>query len=340
MTDTLLQAYTPLLVWSLLGIGVIQFFPESLPRFLGRSLYWVGVPLEIFALSRQTDWSAQVGLAPSITIATLFGGLLLSVSILAGLRWLSSLQPAEAAIAAPPSSASSVSPPLVWQASSRQGSFLLSSVIGNTGFVGLAIAPTLIDQNYLGWIVFYSVTNNIIGTYGLGVWLASAYGRHATSDSAWWKPLRDVFTVPTLWAFVLGFTTHNLTFPGAIEQGLKTSVWIVIPIALLLMGMRLRQLKGWQSLRLAIAPTFLKVLIIPALVGLATTLLALPPAPRLAMVLMSGMPTAFAGLILAEEYNLDRDLIASSILLSTLALLLTIPLWLWLFATPTWIAGA
>jgi hypothetical protein len=42
---------------------------------------------------------------------------------------------------------------------------------------------------------------------------------------------------------------------------------------------------------------------------------------------MSGMPTAFAGLILAEEYDLDREIIASSILLSSVTLLLMIPLW-------------
>ena len=46
---------------------------------------------------------------------------------------------------------------------------------------------------------------------------------------------------------------------------------------------------------------------------------------------MAGMPTAFAGLILAEEYELDRELIASSIVLTTGTLLLTIPLWLVLF---------
>jgi predicted permease len=49
------------------------------------------------------------------------------------------------------------------------------------------------------------------------------------------------------------------------------------------------------------------------------------------MVLMSGMPTAFAGLILAEEYELDRELIASSILLTTFVLLMVIPVWLLIF---------
>ena len=57
----------------------------------------------------------------------------------------------------------------------------------------------------------------------------------------------------------------------------------------------------------------------------------LPAEARLALVLMSGMPTAFAGLILAEEYDLDRELTASSVALSTGALLITIPLWLTLF---------
>jgi malate permease and related proteins len=48
-------------------------------------------------------------------------------------------------------------------------------------------------------------------------------------------------------------------------------------------------------------------------------------------VLMSGMPSAFAGLIIAEEYDLDRELIACSIALSTVALLVTVPLWIGLF---------
>jgi malate permease and related proteins len=44
-------------------------------------------------------------------------------------------------------------------------------------------------------------------------------------------------------------------------------------------------------------------------------------------VLMSGMPCAFAGLILAEEYHLDGNLVASSIIVSTLIFLAMIPVW-------------
>jgi malate permease and related proteins len=76
----------------------------------------------------------------------------------------------------------------------------------------------------------------------------------------------------------------------------------------------------------------LKVLLLPAFVGLGTTLIGLTGEPRLALVMMAGMPCAFAGLILAEEYDLDHDLAASSIALSTVGLLVMIPIWLGLLS--------
>ncbi|MBD2463885.1 AEC family transporter [Oscillatoria sp. FACHB-1407] len=323
MTDTLLQAYAPFLLWTGLGVLLLNVLPDSFPRFLGRSLYWVGVPLQIFTLARQTDLSSRIELAPFVTIATLLGGLLLSWLVLRALK------PLTPSLASDSTSEEdqSLHP---WQLPSRRGSFILSSMIGNTGFVGLAIAPTFVPDDYVGWIIFYSVTNNIVGTYGIGVFLASYYGRSKQTNH-WLIQVRDVLTVPSLWAFMLGSLTRPVPLPTEVEATLHASLWVIVPSALLLMGMRLRQLKGWQSLRTAIVPAVLKVLLLPLLVGIVTTLMGLPVEPRLALVLMSGMPTAFAGLILAEEYELDRDLIASSIVVSTALLLLAIPLWLLLF---------
>jgi len=66
-------------------------------------------------------------------------------------------------------------------------------------------------------------------------------------------------------------------------------------------------------------------------VGIGTTIAGFSNASRLALVLMSGMPTAFASLILAEEYDLDRELFASSIIITSVLLLFMIPCWLVLF---------
>lgn len=316
MTETLLQSYFPLFLWTGLGLFLMRLLPVSLPRLLGRSLYWVGVPLEILALARQTDFSAQVGLAPLLTVGTLLIGLTIA--------WLS-LQ----VLIRSSSSHQETNAEHPWSDSARRGSFLIASMLGNTGFVGLAIAPSFVAPEYLGWLVCYSVTQNVIGTYGTGVFLASYYGRK--SAHSFWAQLRDVLSVPSLWAFTFGFLTRSVPFPPILESGLTASVWLVIPAALLLMGMRLRQLQGWKTLQLALVPTAIKTIVLPGLLGLATLILGLPADARLALVLMAGMPSAFAGLILAEEYEIDRPLIASSIVLTTIASLVMIPVWLALF---------
>ena len=351
MTDTLLRAYVPLLLWPGLGLLLFRVLPDTFPRLLGRTLYWVGVPLEIFSLIRRASLSGRVGVTPLITVLGLATGLLLAEICWRGLSQLAKAEPASAAqgwnplraetlTSEPHKPPAELDPPLdsVFDSASvapsenraLRGSFTLASMIGNTGFVGLAIAPTLIDPDYLSWIVFYSVAHNIVGSYGLGVFVASYFGRPELGLSLW-RRLRELLRVPSLWAFGLGLATRSLPFPDLVETGLERSVWVVIPLALLLMGMRLSQVRSWQSVRLALIPCLIKIGLIPLVVGTVTLLVGLPKPACLAMVLMSGMPSAFANLILAEEYDLDRDLIATAIALSTSLILVTVPLWLWLF---------
>ncbi len=314
MVDTLFEAYTPLIVWTGLGLLIFRFLPQWFPKILGRALYWVGVPLELVALARQNSsvkyeniFSSSF-LAPVITVGTLTIGAVVAILFLWGCKRF----------------------PLFDLSPTSKGSFWLATVLGNTGFVGLAIAPSLVDADGLNFAVIFSITHNVIGPYGLGV-LISGYFSHTKSPNRWVQ-LRDILTVPPLWAFIIGTLTTQVKLPNAIESGLQQSVGIVIACAFLLTGIRLAQLKGWQSLKLAIAPAIIRVFVIPLLVGIVISLLFdLSSSQRLAMVLMSGMPSAFAGLILAEEYNLDRDLIASSIFLSTLLLLFVLPLWIVIF---------
>ena len=348
MAETLFHAYLPLVLWIGLGVLIWRWVPQSFPKLLGRALYWVGVPWQIFALARHTHFSTSIGLAPTITVGALGIGLVLawlSLKVLSAVgtpytqHWQSparsNLQEGlndedQSSVLEGRSSWFRLTSRIL-DSRSRQGSFFIAATIGNTGFVGLGLVPSLIGQPSLSWAVFYSVTQNVVGTYGVGVFLASYFGRPQQANH-WWVQVRDVLSVPSLWAFAIGSLTRSITLPEPVELGLHAYVWFVIPAAFLLMGLRLSQLHGWQSIQLALLPTVLKVGVLPALVGIIATLLGVNGDPRLALVLMSGMPSAFAGLILAEEYELDRELIASSIVLSTIVLLLTIPLWLALFS--------
>ncbi len=330
MIETLFRAYTPLLLWTGLGILSLRFLPQTLPRLLGRSLYWVGVPWQIFALARYTNFADRIEIVPIVTLSTLIIGIGLAGVAFQGLTWL------KATAEGPPEAASeSVMSPVAWAwipqfSQAQKGSFVLVTVLGNTGFVGLGLLPAIISPDNMGWAIFFSLTQNVVGTYGIGVLIASYFGHNSASEqpNRWWIQLRDVLTVPTLWAFALGYLTQSISFPPIVETGVQASLLFVIPASFLLMGMRLSQLKGVKSLQIALLPSFLKVVVLPGLIAIGTTLLGLSGDPRIAMVLMAGMPSAFASLILAEEYNLDHDIAASSIALTTIGLLLMIPVWL------------
>ena len=115
------------------------------------------------------------------------------------------------------------------------------------------------------------------------------------------------------------------------EGIISKAILLVVPGAFILIGMQLSELQQWQNLRLGVFPTILKVLIIPGLTGLLLTCFGLHGDSRLVLVLMASMPTAFASIILTEEYKLNRQIVASSVLLSTLFLPVIILFWLAIF---------
>ena len=143
----------------------------------------------------------------------------------------------------------------------------------------------------------------------------------------------EVFKSPTLFAFVLGLGLRSVVFPEWLDLGLNFVAWGVIMLALLLMGMRLQQLDSWQSLKAAFPAVGIKMFLVPLLVAMTLTSIGIEGPPRLVLVLQSAMPSAFATLVLAETYNLDRELVVTSLGLSSALLLLMLPFWLWGFAT-------
>lgn len=338
---------TTSIFWTSIGILLfkLEFLPfKKLPQLLGRTLYWVGVPIQILALARRSDFSKAAWLPPAITLQVLllaFGLACLSLYLLKHIAHLPKSHSAsnhhQGVSLADNNRWGSRSPvvskllrKLLPKQRGGKGSFVLASMLGNTGFIGLAIAPAFVEPAYLGWVVLYGVTHNLLGSYGIGVVLASYFGNQ-TQKNQWWKQLRDVMCVPSLWAFAIGYFSRHQEFPPLIEGVIQTSLLLVIPGAFLLIGMQLSRLQGFKSFQPAIIPAALKILVLPALAGIGLTYFGVTGDARFALVLMSGMPTAFANLILAEEYNLDRQLAASSIVITTVGLPLTIPLWLVLF---------
>jgi predicted permease len=297
----LLNAYIPLIVWTGVGLLVSRFATKNTSKFLGVSLYWVGVPLQLFVLARHTQFS-DTPYIPYVAIASLI------------LSWLLAL--------------------IGWQFARKEdsdrssmGSFILATMLGNTGFVGLTLTGSLTSSTYADWAVLYSIASNVAGNYGIAVFIASYFGKNDVKPP-WWKLILDVVTVPSLWAFAIGWYTRPIGLPDAIESGLDVGVLVTIAFALSLVGLRLGKIEKWDSLKPAAIAAFLRVAIVPFAIGIGATAFGLRSDPRLILTLMSGTPTGLSVLILAEVYNLDRDLLINTIAFSFIGLIFMLPIWI------------
>lgn len=291
-------------------LGRFKLTGANFSRSLGRSLYRFGLPLQIFVLAHNTTLMSNVWFPPFITILVLLLGLILANFSLFSLF--------------PHQTKKSDLP--VPQHSSGQGSFILASTLGSTGYLGLSIVPLFVGSVYSGWAVLYSVTQILFGSFGMGVLLANYYGS-PKQKIGWLIQLQELTKVPALWAFLLGWSSRGVDFSLTVDGELKFAVSLIIGGAFLLTGIQIQAIKQVNCLNRAILPSLLKMLVIPGLTGLCLTWFGFTGDARLSMVLMSGMPTANTNLILAEEYNLDRQITASTIALSTMLLPVMIVVW-------------
>jgi len=281
-----------------------KLLPPTAPIYLGKFLFWVGVPLSIVGFLRQADLSGQIWIAPLAAWAAIFLG--------GGLAWGVIRQ----------------HPPSLAGNKPTQASFLLAAMFGNTGYLGFPITLALVGEKYFGWALFYDMLGSLFGAYGLGIAIAARFGQGAESLP---KLLTAILINPALWSFGLGLIFRQQPLPPTIEQTLKIIAWGAIACSLILIGMRLSQLQSWGNFQKVAIALSIKMLIVPLILGSILSLFGIQGAPLLVIVLQMGVPPAFATLVLAEVYDLNRDLAVSAIALGSILLLLTLPLWLYLY---------
>jgi len=310
---TLLQLYIPLTIWVGLGIILGRTLPAVVARRLGVGLFWVGVPLGIMIFLRQADLSGNIWIAPLVS----WSAVGLGAAIATGWMWFTGQSRSRLG--------RKTWPP------STQGSFLNASMFGNTGYLGYPVTLALVGPQYFAWAVFYDTLGSTLASYGMGVAMASNFGDNpaiAHRSSHVRRTAIALLKNPALWGFTAGLGFQRVELPASVETVLQSIAWTVIAFSLLLLGMRLSQVSTWAYLQQATISLSIKMLIVPLLLALVLGILGITGAPRLVLVLQAAMPPAFATLILAEAYNLDRDLTVTALAVGSVGLLFTLPVWL------------
>jgi predicted permease len=197
--------------------------------------------------------------------------------------------------------------------------FVLPAIFMNSGNIGIPLALFALGEPGLQratlLFVIISLFQNTLGIY-------------IVSRRRDW---REIFRLPLIYVTVLGlaFNLGRIPIPDVIFEPLRMLGHSTIPLMLVSLGYRLRDLRTmtWGH---SLGGAMLRML-----GGLATgyavvALLDAEGVNRQLILLYSCLPSAVINFILTEKYQEDPDLAASIILLTTVFSVVAIPAVLWL----------
>jgi len=203
------------------------------------------------------------------------------------------------------------------------GGFILAASLGNTGYIGYPVSRALLGDEGLVRAIFYDAFGTVGALLVVGLLIAQRYGEHSGPRV---NPLKEVLRFPAMIALAAAFVLRPLPIPEVVSSGLDALASLVVPLIMLSVGLTL------EVRRLADRPAALgslgavRLLLAP-LVALAVGGLVLddPAAVRL-VVLEAGMPTMMLTIVIGARFGLDTEFLASAVVLTTVASVVTIPL--------------
>lgn len=204
------------------------------------------------------------------------------------------------------------------------GAFVLVTAFGNTGYIGYPITQALLGADALSGAIFYDVFGTVAALLFVGLAIAE---RYSGSDERRKHPLREVLGFPAVIALAVGLIARGLPIPSAVSNGLALLASFVVPLILISVGISLDPgvMRRWAGPLAAI--TGLRLVVAPLLALVVGAVLFDETGDTLRIaVLQAGMPTMMLSLVVGARFELDTDLIASAIFVTTAASAVSIPL--------------
>ncbi|MDQ6988929.1 MAG: AEC family transporter, partial [Mariprofundaceae bacterium] len=279
---------------------------EKVRSHLVSAVYYIFLPALALQLMWATPMNADSIRVPVVAGIVILTSLLVASLIYAGGRWF-------------------VGTPL--QRRKTLGAALLACGFGNFTYLGLPV----VSQVFGEWAQVVAIQFDMFAStpilFTIGVLMAAYYGSSKEQP----HPVRELISVPALWAALLGLCVGILGWsqPLWLENSLEILSAAVVPLMLLSIGMALRWQAGWVlRVPILIPVVLIQLVLMPWMVwGLGSV--ANMSVDVLHVAIIEGaMPSMVLGLVLCERFKLDVSLYAEAVTLTTACSLLTLPMWL------------
>ena len=203
------------------------------------------------------------------------------------------------------------------------GGFILAAALGNTGYIGYPVSRALLGDEGLVRAIFYDAFGTVGALLVVGMVIAQRYGERVGEAS---NPLREIVRFPAVIALLVAFALRPVAIPETVSSGLDALASLVVPLIMLSVGLTL-QVRSLAERPAALAALgAIRLLVAPAVALAVGTLLFEDPDVVRLVVLEAGMPAMMLSIVIGARFGLDTEFLASAVVLTTAASVVTIPL--------------
>jgi predicted permease len=217
----------------------------------------------------------------------------------------------------------------------KRGVISVGAAASNTIFIGLPVNLALFGEQALPYVLLYFFANTTF-FWTLGNYTLSLDGANPPNEFNFWITLRAFFSPPFL-GFLAGlfFVLFHLTPPAPIEMACSMVGGLTSPLALLfigisLVGVSLKALKPDRDLLMTLAGRF--ILSPLAVYLLSQTLIPVPALMLKVFIIQSSLPAAANLALMSSYHGGDASFAAIVVSVSTVLSLVSLPIFMLLFA--------
>lgn len=206
------------------------------------------------------------------------------------------------------------------------GAMLLAATFPNATYLGLPVLEATLGP----WAKSVAVQYDLLACTPFLLTVGILVARHYGSSTERGNPLTGLMKVPPLWAALVGIALNFADAPLTpwVDKLLSTLSSSVIPLMLIALGLSLSWSKQWREHSVQMIPALaIQLVITPLLVMLVGRNLAIDTTLLTAIVLEAAMPCMVIGIVLCDRFNLNTQLYATTVTISTLFAIVTLPLW-------------
>lgn len=209
------------------------------------------------------------------------------------------------------------------------GTMLLVVPLGNTSFFGIPAVTALLGADHVAQALIYDQLGSFLALATWGSFVAARYG--AGSSPSLGGTVRRVLTFPPFVALVVAFVLREVSLPPTADEvvfGVAGRLGaMLVPLAMLAVGMRLRLPSRWDTFEPMVLGLALRLGAAPAAAYLAMQLLDVGGMAWQTSVLEASMPPMVTAGVVATAAGLDEKLSSALVGVGVLAALVTAPFW-------------